>query len=264
MPLPVPERDVLNSQRLTKLLADGFDPSAYCAFGYYPLELAAMRRNVECVRMLLAAGAQPDVSPEKIRPSNVLVHATKGTMNTAAMSVICQLLVEHGAKTSGNDPLQDSPLHAAVKAGHHEAVKVLVALGADIEEVAVSRIYRDEPIGTPLRRARLAFAEPMMVTLLRLGADDQCLIGAGMSIPGQTPFQECVRSGMNQVVRYYLDERGEQLDQRTAAGQTLIQLARKEPTKRMLRALIDEADLGVPMADIPPMLRARSQQPSFA
>jgi ankyrin repeat protein len=264
MPLPIPERDLLDSQRLEKLLADGFDPSAYCAVGYYPLELAAMRRNVDCVRLLLSAGAQPDVTSDKTRPSNTLVYATRGTMSPAAMALICQMLVEHGAKPGGNDPMQDSPLHAAVKAGNHEAVKLLVNLGADIEEVAVSRVYRDEAIGTPLRRARVAFAEPMMLTLLRLGADDQCLLDSGMSVPGHTPFQECVRSGMNQVIRYYVDERGERLDQRTSEGQTLVQIARKEPTKRLLRSLIEEADLGVAFVDIPPMLRARSPSLVFA
>jgi ankyrin repeat protein len=243
--MTVPERDILDTKRLEKLLANGLNPSAYCQFGFYPLEVAALRRNVEAVRLLLAAGAKPDVMPEKSRPSNVLACATKGMISPDAMSEICKMLVHHGANPNGNDQKQASPLHQAVKAGNHAAVKILARLGADLEAIAMSQSRPEQEIGTPLQRAAMSFAEPMMLILLRLGANDECLAKSGY-----TPFQECVRVGFNDVVTYYVDERGENLHQKTVDGKSLLQLAKKEPTKRLLRSMM--ADAQIPEAFEPP------------
>jgi ankyrin repeat protein len=222
---PVRHRDILDTECLAALIDKGFNPNLMLPLGVYPLELAAWGRNLRSCEMLLAAGAKVDGSPDALRPIFPLTYATKGagTTNASTMRAICSLLVAHGADLNGPQTVQ-SPLHAAAIDGNQVAVEILIAFGANVDHVTLAKNGRN-PI-TVLERACWAKNEPMMITLLRAGADDRCLANGAL-----TPFQQCVALGLSMVIEYYVREAGEDLNQRTSAGKSLVQLALRDSAK---------------------------------
>ena len=113
------------------LIAAGAKPNGTDAAGITPLLRAARARNVEIVRALLAAGADPNFSRGQI--GSTALHVAAGTLRAD----IAGLLIEAGADPNARDRDGRTPLARAPhtsKPGQSEAiVRLLVEAGAELE-----------------------------------------------------------------------------------------------------------------------------------
>ena len=88
------------------------------------LHFATERGHQECVRLLVAGGAEPD-APDAEGTTPLLMVAWRGKVELAVM------LVELGANVSGTGRNLARPLHWAVRRGHMGLLEYLVDVGAD-------------------------------------------------------------------------------------------------------------------------------------
>ena len=99
------------------------------------LHLAAAGYRVEIVRLLLAAGADPNAAANR-RHSSPLHYAADGFINGPAwdakkqVATICCLL-DHGANIHSQDKNGATPLHRAVRTRCAAAVRCLLRAGGD-------------------------------------------------------------------------------------------------------------------------------------
>ncbi len=101
------------------------------------LHLAAAGHRVEIVKLLLAAGADPDAAANR-RRSNPLHYAADGFINGPAWNAKRQVatircLLDAGANLHAQDQNGATALHRAVRTRCAEAVRLLLEAGADPE-----------------------------------------------------------------------------------------------------------------------------------
>ncbi|OUL34366.1 hypothetical protein BV372_14115 [Nostoc sp. T09] len=120
-----------------------------------PLGAAILQGNIDTVRTLLQAGANPNPSVWHETPV-LVVAARKGNVE------IVQELIAAGANVKrGFDEL---PLHTAAEEGHLEVVRLLLDAGADVEGY-------EEDRWTALMAASLEGHLPVVKLLVERGAD---------------------------------------------------------------------------------------------
>jgi ankyrin repeat protein len=250
------DADVLDLDRLRDIIALGADVNqpmrAECSDWAFPLGIAATEGDAEACRLLLEAGANPDVwckegpsvffavvEARKSSFSQTLERA-RNKMTVQRMSAIFNLLVQHGANPDRTtDPVRifstESPIFLAASEGDIEAIHALARAGADLEvkcETLRSTSWgNDAKVARPLRAAMRFRRDAAITALLQLGVDDAALAEKGL-----TPFQSCVAAGMDGTIKYYLQERGEGLAQRSIKGRTLAQIAQNDSTRVLLRS----------------------------
>jgi hypothetical protein len=253
--------DVINPSRLVERIRAGVDVNAPIQ-AQTPLAIAAGAGKVESCRILLNAGADPDrAHREPGKPSvlcelfegrlvvlNKLDPANAHTVPDEAMTAICTMLVEYGANPNGLvEPgvrlkPDHCPLYVAAGIGDVKWVDVLVSLGADVNRICCEKWSMPEK--TALADAKDRADEGMMVALLRLGASDDWLRDHDSgSTKHLTAFQNCVLLGYNEVVEYYVRERGEDLRQSALiSGQekALVDLSLNTRTRELLLFLETE------------------------
>ena len=92
--------------------------------GFSPLHAACSNGHVECVRVLLAAGAPVEVRDSRGETA-FMTAARTGAPECA------RVLLAAGARADVVNGVGDSPLHAAARGGHAECVTLLLDAGAD-------------------------------------------------------------------------------------------------------------------------------------
>jgi hypothetical protein len=228
-----------------------------------PLGIAATRGNVEACRVLLTAGADPSIgSLQPISPLCLLIEERfmSGLRGDREMPVgtaidVARLLVEFGCDPNGTHGAEAErnswqlPLYTAALHQDHAMVAELVRLGAQIDRKVMhlsvdASCRRKEVLTTTLGIlqdlvAKMPALSPMLVTLLRLGADDTPLANPGNN---QSAFQLAVMVGHDVLVEYYIRERGEDLNQEFE-GRPIEECAWKEETRLLLRALRAERNV---------------------
>jgi ankyrin repeat protein len=255
---PIFERTTESLELLSKEIRGGMNVmKPYDVLqGLYPLGVAALKGNAQACRLLLEAGARPNEGGIYFAssPAIEVVKSVCGDNRLKGMGMpdpevslshardVIKVLVEYGADLSGK-PVNghgkkgsyDTPLHYAVENKNHEMVRLLAEFGADLEVKA----FTDEiesTLESPLGRAQVSNDQDMMITLLRLGAN-------GMNIAGQDrarpPVVGAVIAGLDRVVEYLLTEGGEDFAQRFE-GRTLLQHARADSTRQLLRSMKTE------------------------
>lgn len=108
------------------------------------LNVAARRRNIAGVYLLLYEGADPNISSDS--GDTPLMHATRG--RSGHHNFIRDMLVYEGADVNAQNLLGDTPLTLAVEANHAEHIRLLIWKGANIHPVSV------QPERRPLFMAR--------------------------------------------------------------------------------------------------------------
>lgn len=95
--------------------------------GFTPLLWAAARGRADETRLLLAAGANPNLALTASKALPLLVAAYMGHFS------VVQLLVESGANVHATNPQGGTALRSAADAGHIEIVRYLLGLGARLD-----------------------------------------------------------------------------------------------------------------------------------
>ena len=105
------------------------DPSsvrAISADGWTALHLAAFFNHPEVIRLLLAAGADPNARSTNPMNNMALHAAAAGRANE-----IARLLLEGGAHVNARQHGGWTPLHSAAQSGNPDLARILIAAGAD-------------------------------------------------------------------------------------------------------------------------------------
>jgi hypothetical protein len=166
--------------------------------GDSPLHLAAAGYRVEIVRLLLAAGADPNVAG-KHRNSTPLHYAADGYINSPMWDAQRQVktircLLEAGAEINAQDKNGATPLHRAVRTRCAAAVGWLLGAGAD-------PMLKNNPGSTPFHlavqntgrggsgaAAAVAAQRRIIEEFLSLGLSPTLTSGSGKTV------RDCVRS----------------------------------------------------------------------
>jgi ankyrin repeat protein/S1-C subfamily serine protease len=197
-----------------------------------PLHEAVERGHPEVVKLLLEAGADPEITDDGDRTAlhiaayEKLVDVLKHLLNAGA---------DVHARTSWNGP-QETPLLIVSGSGPVEAVRLLVAAGALLDE-------QDDRGSTPLHRAaRSDWAEGVQL-LLTADAPIDAADNAGL-----TPLHEAARFGSKEALHLLL-EAGAKLEARTKGARTPLHLAAAEANNTEAVQALLEADADVNALD---------------
>ena len=184
---------------IRRLLAEGVDLEACNDMGQTPLHLAIENGNVEVVKFLLEAGADPDgLMSGCVTP---LCHAIEVEGDSARQldkdeqsTAIIELLLAHGADV--NHPCVwdrvhgKSPLAEAWHQGNWKAVELLTAAGAKPMDGEVLRPVpgRPAPYSAPRHPPKPGYEWRLGLVFLRLGvaslaAAGVCQVAAWMGRP---------------------------------------------------------------------------------
>jgi ankyrin repeat protein len=112
---------------LDLLLEGGADPNASVA-GETALMTAARTGTTDALKLLLARGAEVNAKEPQQRQTALMWAAAENHASAV------QLLVQHGADLEARSATGYTPLLYAVRTGSFDAVKALVAAGADVND----------------------------------------------------------------------------------------------------------------------------------
>jgi ankyrin repeat protein len=145
------------------------------------------------------------------------------------------LIVEHPEHVNARGGIHDTPMHAAVDAGHANVLSLLIEHGADMEGKSRSRNG-----GTPLNRA--AWDRRLEV--------GQCLLDRGANINARdsghnTPLIHAIYRGHVQFAQNLL-ERGAAIDAQNSRGTTALHFAIRDGRTQAVQLLLEHrADVNV-------------------
>jgi ankyrin repeat protein len=242
---------------LAALLAHGADPDVVDGGGHVPLELCS---DVECVRLLLGAGASPEGNRDSPR-------SPLGRFAMAGDGECVRLLLHAGAaveRPSG----EHTPLAWAARMGHAGVIDQLLEAGAAVDAhgsegdgeltplelaarfghdaVAVRLLAAGAQATTPALQEAAAGGHVVLVRkLLDAGAD----LKAGDRQFGQTALHLAAKAGAADVVDLLLSA-GAPREARDPEGRTPLWLAAAAGSEKACRALLSaRADLSAAASD---------------
>jgi ankyrin repeat protein len=100
--------------------------------GATPLMRAAKSADLDAMRVLLDAGANPSLGMTKGSNALLILAGTKTTPGTAEnVAAGLRLLLQHGADINAPDARGDRAIHVAAQQGLNDTVRLLVELGAN-------------------------------------------------------------------------------------------------------------------------------------
>lgn len=102
--------------------------NAYGPDGFTPIALACFFEQYDVAKMLLDAGADPDIAANNISKVNAL-HAAVAKNNAP----LCALLIQMGANVNAPQMSNVTALHSAAHRNNLEIVTLLVENGADVD-----------------------------------------------------------------------------------------------------------------------------------
>ncbi|KYQ91372.1 ankyrin repeat-containing protein [Tieghemostelium lacteum] len=215
------------------------------------LHHAAFNGHKQCVKLLLASHAYPDV--KDVDGCTPLHNAAFNGYRS-----VIQLLIECGADVNSQDIDQNTALHKCTFSGHHKCAELLLDNGCDIEA-------RDSHGITPLLKSAVNKHFKCLVLLLDKGADvnskdnsnttalhqacykgsDRCvslLISRGADVncydkEGYSPLHNAVYNGFEECSRILLDK-GANIDQRALDGCSPLHYAASNGSEQCLSLLI--------------------------
>ena len=189
-----------------RLIEAGAAVASVDGCGDTPLHLSSVGGHVEAARVLLAAGAPPDIG-DMVYSSSPLHKAARG-----GYAALATLLGAAGADVNITNERGRTPLHVAAGYGHVEMVAALIENGADVNR----RDHRGE---TSLHLPAFYQHLDCMTLLIQHGAD----VGA-VDSSGNTPLHLAASMNRRSAARL-LVESGSDVEAVNAEGMTPIDLA---------------------------------------
>ena len=163
---------VNNDQRavISLLLAAGADVNASAWDGYTALLCSLHKDNLELTRILLDANAQVNAQNASV---DYPLHSAIGHSETERIDLIA-LLLQAGADQRLKGCFGENALHAAIRRGHYETVKLLLKYDSEVNEKT-----SDQFCFTPLILAVMHNQKEILLLLLQAGADFDIQDSAG-------------------------------------------------------------------------------------
>ncbi len=204
------------------------------AYGVTALMQAVNFGNLETVRALLDAGADPNTKDDG--SSSLLIIAIRHNSSEESFEIFRALLAA-GADPNAKDHDGRTPLsYAIAKLKYHEVVKALLDAGADPN--AISGYYGRTPLNyviNELDYLDLAEVEKveLVKALLAAGADPNA------TEDGQSPLMYAVRTERTELAQALIDGGADLNATEDEKGHTILQLAEYDGQWRLLKALMD-------------------------
>ncbi|XP_014663141.1 PREDICTED: putative ankyrin repeat protein RF_0381 [Priapulus caudatus] len=151
------------------LLSHGADANAADSYGQTSLHYAAYSGRLNIMRLLLEAGAVPNVAHTKSGETPLMYAAWVGE------EAMVQMLLSHGADANATDSYGWTSLHIAVCSGRLDIVRLLLEAGAD------PSVADTESGMTPLMMAVRKGNEAAVQMLLSHGADPNAADSQGQT-----------------------------------------------------------------------------------
>eukprot|EP00434_Breviolum_minutum_P015901 symbB.v1.2.014013.t2/scaffold1012.1/size144332/6 len=187
------------------LLRRPLNPTCVNDEGVTALHVAARQGHLECINLLVQAGAEIDHGP--VTPLHLA--ARHGHLEA------CKVLLDYGAeKDKVSTENGDTALHFAAWEGHLDVVCFLLHLGASIN------IATKDVASTPLHLAATGGHVEMVRVMLANGAEKDA-----MTFRGATPLHWAVGNGHIEVVRVLLAAGAQKDRARKDDGRTPLHVA---------------------------------------
>eukprot|EP00435_Cladocopium_sp_Y103_P029712 s982_g7.t1 len=203
---------------LEQLLKAPRDPEVTVNTLGTPLHMAAWMGQVECVRLLLEAGVEPDSAMASFLYGDITtpLHAAADLGQTE----VIRLLVAAGARLEKTTAHGSSPLHLASAGGHVAAVRLLLELGEEGD------IDRGDGIGATALHAAIGQNRVEVVQLLlQMGANTKQEMDGPAGGDGPTALHMAAALGHLEILQLLLDH-GDPLEKRSSSsGQTPLHAA---------------------------------------
>jgi len=198
--------------RIESLLEQGADPNCWCRNGTALLYYACAMGHLEGVRLLLKAGAAPNVkttgTAEPNRRTPLHMACYRGHTD------LVRLLLDHGADPNVRDKSKVTPLHFGCYNKNPGMIKLLIEAGADVNA-------RDEANYTPFHHACVRGHTSVVLMLLEAGAD----ASTGDNF-NSTPLHTACMYGRTDIARLLL-ERGMDPNTRDKDNCTSLDMVKK-------------------------------------
>lgn len=169
-----------------------------------PLIVAVSLGHFQCVKELLAAGANCDVRDEGM-------HTVAHLAARNGHSKILQLILHHYPHLMhGKTKINETPLHLAVINGHTDCVKLLLSKGSltktDIAQTGSSNVstLMQDFNGTPVHYAAMVG----QLDALRCLIEYDCKLANVINDAGWCPLQTAVQFNQRECVEYLLKHGG--------------------------------------------------------
>ena len=170
--------------------------------GIMPLHAAASNGSLNCVLLLLEAGAEKNKGRRDTGATPLYLAAQNGHLE------VVRILVGSGAnKDQGLTRSGATPLHIAAQSGHIEIVRLLVESGANKDQ------------GTDTGTTPLYMAVAMgHIEVIRILVESGANQDQGRTDNGHTPLVVAAQLGRLEIVRYLADAKFAQKSLRTGGG----------------------------------------------
>jgi ankyrin repeat protein len=201
-------------------LLEGANVNSKDSLGDTVLGLAARKGQLESCRFLIENGA--DVMGRCMAERTALHIAVAQAHEVSP--AICQLLIDQGADVHAVNKNGETPLHDAMTCGMVEVCEVLLKAGARIDAFTPS-------LNSPLHSCNWSSRdEASLERYLKVARDagySTSVAPAGAPAQYLTPFQAAVEMGNLPMVKASTAVFGDDLEQVTGDGRTLLELTER-------------------------------------
>ena len=198
------------------LIAAGADPNLSMRDGRSPIHFAAVKCHIKALSRLIEAGARID--GQSVRG------ATPLHLASMACPKATRLLLEHGADPNVETVAGETPLVIAVNSWKDKIIKLLVASGAQVNHIGA------KDGRTALHHACTSYSLDCATALIEAGAD----IEARTKDTEMTPLLLAAEEGIGGMVQFLI-EAGADVGATDVLGRTALQIAEEHREETLRR-----------------------------